>query len=78
MSKVIPIRDKKTLELLELSEYYNEVSEAALKLDMPLTDIAGIMANRLGELVRVYDGDKEGLKGMLYNIIHDRAYMEKD
>lgn len=75
MSDIIKFPNKDVINLVELGNMYDEVSEYAMLKNIPIYDIAGIMANRLGELVRIFDGDKEAFKGMLYNIIHDRAYL---
>lgn len=79
MADIIDITDKvskeKTDYLIRLSKKYDNINNDLLKKGIDITEISGIMANRLGELIRIYDGDKEALKGMIYNIIHDRTYL---
>lgn len=83
MSDIIDLKkrkkpDKEVINLYNAGIDFDQVSLKYLDKGADIKDVAGIMANRLGELVRVFDGDKEALKGMIYNIIHDRAYLGED
>ena len=39
-------------------------------------NVAAIMANRLGELIRIFPGDKELLKGTVFNLIINQMNKE--
>ena len=81
MSKVIDLKSKSkehkvVAKLIELAKEYDELSIKYLTTGTDIRDVAGIMANRLGELIRVFEGDKEALEGMIYGVIHERAYLD--
>jgi len=79
MADIIDITDKLSKErtdyLVLMARKYDFINKDLIKKGIDIVEISGIMANRVGELVRIYDGDKEALKGMIYNIIHDRTYL---
>ena len=80
-NKVTKKNNKSVDYLVNASKLYDEVSLSLLYDGVDITEVAGIMANRLGELVRLAgtEGfDKERFKGMLYNIIHDRTYLGEE
>ena len=80
VTKVIDIKDKRNAKecesLVAIAKEYDVVSLKHIEKGVDLRELSGIMASRLGELVRLFDGDKEALKGMVYNIIHDKTYSE--
>ena len=75
MSKILPFKSKNmpVSSLIELAQEYDQVSRKYLLKGEKVTDVAGIMANRLGEIIRVFDGDKELLREMLITILTDRS-----
>ena len=64
---------KEITDLVQLGIEYDELSLKFLYKGADIKDVAGIMANRLGELVRIFDGDQKALKEMLYGIIETRS-----
>ena len=80
MGKVLPFknkskRDKKTETLMQLSEEFDAVIvDAVFTQEIDPKDVAGLLAHRLGALIRQLDGaDREKLIELCHEITTKQA-----
>ena len=59
-------------ELVTLGLMYDTVSKHGLKINVEIPHLAAIMANRVGELARVFQGDKQALFELITETIFER------
>lgn len=72
---VIKFHNQETRDLHELGLHYDTISQAALNIGLSAPDIAIIMANRVGEILRTYKGaDRDGIIQVCMTTLKKKAY----
>jgi hypothetical protein len=80
MTKVVDINQKvqqnRAKPLIKMSKEFDVLILKYLSSGTDTRDIAGVMADRLGELGRLYQGDKEDFLKAVANITRKRTYQK--
>lgn len=80
MGKIIPFqnkeKDKESQLLNQIGLDYDSISIKYLENDTDIRKVTAVMANRVGELIRVFKGPetKEEMLDMVIRILIDRMY----
>lgn len=68
--------DKRTKDLHDMGKNFDNIILKVLGEGADIEEVAGVLAHRLGEIIRAYPGNKETLLSMCQQVLETRAYYE--